>query len=264
MLVRTSRIRVAHRLRQGVVIAALPLIACAPGVQPECDGGIRRWQPGKSCRRAAADRYDHRGPDALRLSRAVCQPVSVGLGATIKSGAIYTNAYQDHANTETAPGHATILSGREPYRTGIVLNAIGVPDSRAPLIGGGGPGASPFRFRGTALIDWMKAKDRRSRALSVSRKDRGAILPIGRAKENVYWYASNGKFTTSTYYADTLPTWVQRFNARRMPQQYAGKAWEPLLPLSAYPEPDTVSVEDLGREPAFPHRLVRGHHCGGA
>lgn len=178
-----------------------------------------------------------------------------GLARLIKSGAVYTNAYQDHANTETAPGHATILSGREPYRTGIVLNSIGVPDSRAPLIGGGGPGASPFRFRGTALIDWMKAKDRRSRALSVSRKDRGAILPMGRAKESVFWYASNGKFTTSTYYADTLPTWVQRFNAKRIPQQYAGKAWEPLLPLSAYPEPDTVSVEDLGRETAFPHRL---------
>jgi hypothetical protein len=178
-----------------------------------------------------------------------------GFARLIKGGAIYTNAYQDHANTETAPGHATTLSGREPYRTGIVLNSIGVPDRNAPLIGGGGPGASPFRFRGTALIDWMKAKDRRSRALSVSRKDRGAILPVGRAKESVFWYASNGKFTTSTYYADTLPTWVQQFNARRIPQQYAGKAWEPLLPLSAYPEPDTVSVEDLGREPAFPHRL---------
>jgi len=66
-----------------------------------------------------------------------------GLARLIKGGAIYTNAYQDHANTETAPGHATILSGREPYRTGIVLNAIGVPDANAPLIGGGGPGASP-------------------------------------------------------------------------------------------------------------------------
>jgi hypothetical protein len=117
------------------------------------------------------------------------------------------------------------------------------------------PARHHFRFRGTALIDWMKAKDRRSRALSVSRKDRGAILPIGRAKESVFWFASNGNFTTSTYYSDTLPVWVKRFNARRIPQSYAGKAWEPLLPVSSYPEPDTVSVEDLGREPAFPHRL---------
>ena len=178
-----------------------------------------------------------------------------GLARLLKGGADYTNAFQDHANAETAPGHATIGSGREPYRTGIVLNAIGVPDPKSPLIGGGGPGASPWRFVGTTLFDWMKAKDSRSRALSVSRKDRGAILPIGKAKENVYWYGSNGNFTTSTYYADALPDWVQAFDAKRIPLQYAGKAWELLLPASSYPEPDSVWVEDLGREPAFPHRL---------
>jgi len=178
-----------------------------------------------------------------------------GLARLRRGGAVFTNAFQDHANTETAPGHATTLSGREPYRTGIVLNTIGVPDPRAPMIGGGGPGASPWRFRGTTLIDWMRAKDAKSRALSVSRKDRGAILPIGRGKESVYWYALDGRFTTSTYYGDTLPTWVQRFNDRRLPQHYAGSVWEPLLPLSAYPEPDTVAIEDFGRESAFPHQL---------
>ncbi|MFL5614954.1 MAG: alkaline phosphatase family protein [Gemmatimonadaceae bacterium] len=178
-----------------------------------------------------------------------------GVARLTRGGAVFTNAFQDHANTETAPGHATTLSGREPYQTGIVLNTVGVPDPQAQLIGGGGPGASPFRFRGGTLIDWMRMKDPRSRALSASRKDRGAILPLGHAHQSVYWYASDGRFTTSEYYADTLPTWVRRFNARRLPQQYAGKAWEPLLPASAYPERDTVDIEDLGREPAFPHRL---------
>ena len=255
MLARTLRTRVAHGVRQWAALAALPLVGCAQassqsGTTPSgSTGPANLAAPPRLIVAITVDqmRYDY-------LERFASQYQS-GLARLIKSGATYTNAYQDHANTETAPGHATILSGREPYRTGIVLNSIGVPDSRAPLIGGGGPGASPFRFRGTALIDWMKAKDRRSRALSVSRKDRGAILPMGRAKESVFWYASNGNFTTSTYYSDTLPAWVKRFNARRIPQSYAGKAWEPLLPLSDYPEPDTVSVEDLGREPAFPHRL---------
>jgi predicted AlkP superfamily pyrophosphatase or phosphodiesterase len=255
MFVRTSWRRLAHRLRQSAVFVAFPLIACAQASSQTAtasSGGGRPANVAAEPRLIVAITVDQMRYDYLERFAGQYQS---GLARLIKGGAIYTNAYQDHANTETAPGHATILSGREPYRTGIVLNAIGVPDANAPLIGGGGPGASPFRFRGTALIDWMKAKDRRSRALSVSRKDRGAILPVGRAKESVFWYASNGNFTTSRYYSDTLPTWVKRFNARRIPQQYAGKAWEPLLPLSAYPEPDTVSVEDLGREPAFPHRL---------
>lgn len=176
-----------------------------------------------------------------------------GLGRLYRGGAIFTNAYQDHAITETAPGHASTMSGRFPSHTGIVTNTLGVPDAQAPLVGGGGPGASPFRFRGTVLFDWMRMKDPRSRALSVSRKDRGAILPLGRAHQSVFWYASDGRFTTSNYYADTLPSWVQRFNARKIPQSYAGKVWNPLLDAAAYPEPDSIVWENFGRDQVFPH-----------
>ena len=178
-----------------------------------------------------------------------------GLGRLYRNGAVFTNAYQDHANTETAPGHAATLSGRFPIHTGIIVNDVGVPDRNAPLIGGGGPGASPFRFQGTTLVDWLYAADSRSRALSVSRKDRGAILPVGRAKQSVFWYAADGRFTTSTYYADTLPQWVRSFNARRMPQRSAGRWWTLLEPTASYPEADSVPVESNGNDFVFPHQL---------
>jgi arylsulfatase A-like enzyme len=100
---------------------------------------------------------------------------------TLQSGAVFTNAFQDHAVTETAPGHATVLSGRWPAHTGIISNTLGVGDSTAALVATPGPGASPRRFRGTAFFDWLHGADPASRALSVSRKDRGAILPIGTA-----------------------------------------------------------------------------------
>lgn len=188
------------------------------------------------------DYFDRYGPE-----------LTGGLGRLLNGGAVYTNAFQDQANTETAPGHASLLSGRFPRSTGIVSNGLGVPDPQAPLIGGGGPGASPFRFRGGTLMDWLRMKDPRARALSVSRKDRGAILPLGRAHQDVYWYASDGRFTTSRYYADTLPAWVERFNARRVPQRNAGRAWALLRPASAYPEPDSVPIESGGRDFVFPH-----------
>jgi predicted AlkP superfamily pyrophosphatase or phosphodiesterase len=177
-----------------------------------------------------------------------------GLGRLYRGGAVFTNGYQDHAITETAPGHSVTMSGRFPAHTGIVTNLQGVPDSQSPLVGGGGPGASPFRFRGTTLIDWLQAKDPRSHALSVSRKDRGAILPLGRARQSVFWYASDGRFTTSTYYADSLPTWLQRFNARKIPQSYAGKPWNLLLPEKSYPEPDSIPSENFGRNFVFPYQ----------
>jgi predicted AlkP superfamily pyrophosphatase or phosphodiesterase len=179
-----------------------------------------------------------------------------GLGRLSQRGAFFPNAFQDHAITETAPGHASTLSGRFPRSTGILRNAAGVEDPQAPLLTSRDPGASPYRFRGSTLIDWMRSRDPRSRALSVSRKDRGAILPLGRAKQSVFWYAaSSGELTTSRYYADTLPTWIRRVNARRVPQSYAGQSWTLLLPAREYPEPDSVPQENSGRDFAFPHLL---------
>src|SRR5438045_3089723 len=180
-----------------------------------------------------------------------------GLGQLATEGAFFSDAYQDHAVTETAPGHSTILSGMWPAHTGIIRNSQGVQDSLAPLLGTAGPGASPRRFRGTELFDWLKAADPTARALSVSRKDRGAILPIGQSKEQVYWYQS-GLFTTSRYYADTLPTWVQAFNARRLPFKAANTTWTLLLPDSAYKEPDNETYENGGNDVVFPHRLQIG------
>lgn len=179
-----------------------------------------------------------------------------GLARLRRDGAYFTNAWHDHAVTETAPGHASTLSGRFPRSTGIVANDRGVQDEQAPLVGGGGPGASPYRFRGSVLYDWMRSQDPAARALSVSRKDRGAILPMGRAGQEVFWYAGDGRMTTSVWYADTLPGWVQRFNARRIPHSYAGRQWTLLLPESAYPEPDSVAHESRGQGFLFPHMLT--------
>jgi predicted AlkP superfamily pyrophosphatase or phosphodiesterase len=169
------------------------------------------------------------------------------------AGAHYTQAYHDHAITETAPGHSVTMSGRFPVHTGITSNSNGVEDRAMPLVGSTDVGASPKRFVGTTLLDWMRANDRNTRFLSVSRKDRAAILPIGRTKGDVYWYAMQGRFTTSAYYAKSLPKWVQQFNDRKLPFKYRNWVWNPLLPDSAYPEPDSVDVESQGQQFTFPH-----------
>ena len=179
-----------------------------------------------------------------------------GLGRLARGGAVFTNAHQDHAITETAPGHASLLSGRFPRSTEIVANAVGVGDPSSPLVGSAGTGASPARFRGTTLADWLLDADPDARVLSVSGKDRGAILPVGRAKAQVFWYApESGRFTTSEWYCDTLPAWVQSFNAARRAQGWAGAQWTPLLPDSAYAEDDSAWVEGHGAAATFPHGI---------
>lgn len=178
-----------------------------------------------------------------------------GLKQLQDGGAFFADGFHDHAITETAPGHAATLSGRFPVHTGIVMNAQGVNGVPDAQVIGARPSesASPMRFQGTVLLDWMRAANANTRWLSVSRKDRGAILPMGKNKGHVYWYAETGGFTTSQYYMDSLPAWVQAFNAQRIPQSYAGKAWSLLRPPAAYPEPDSVGVEASGFDNVFPH-----------
>jgi predicted AlkP superfamily pyrophosphatase or phosphodiesterase len=179
-----------------------------------------------------------------------------GLRRLYQGGAFFTNAWHDHGMTETAPGHASVLSGRFPRGTGIIRNSAGIQDPMYPVLGApGAQPASPFRFRGSTLVDWIRLRDPGSRALSVSRKDRGAILPLGRSRQSSFWYALNGRFSTSTYYADTLPTWVREFNARRPVMSLAGRRWTLLLPDSAYSEPDSVAIERRGVDVVFPHVL---------
>lgn len=178
-----------------------------------------------------------------------------GLGMLLRDAVFFRHGEQDHAITETAPGHSTMMSGRSPASTGIVTNDLGVPDSAMPLIGSPALGASPRRFLGTTLLDWMSARDPKTRSLSVSRKDRGAILPIGRLPTAVYWW-SRGHFTTSRYYADTLPAWVVAWNAREPVNTLRGTWWTLSRPDSFYPEPDDRPYEHGGKDFLFPHQII--------
>lgn len=176
-----------------------------------------------------------------------------GFRRILDQGTVFLRGEQDHAITETAPGHSTLLSGRSPASTGIVTNALGVSDPAAPIVGApDATGASPMRFQGSTLFDWLRAADSGSRALSVSRKDRAAILPIGRAQADVYWYV-DGRWTTSTYYRDSLPSWLTAYDARPGARALAGKSWDLLLPDSAYQEPDSEPYENGGKDFLFPH-----------
>src|SRR5574342_346229 len=69
---------------------------------------------------------DQLRPDYLERYR---PQLKGGFAMLLKQGAWFTDAYQDHAVTETAPGHSTILSGRWPAHTGIISNTLGVLDS---------------------------------------------------------------------------------------------------------------------------------------
>src|SRR5580765_6139823 len=149
-----------------------------------------------------------------------------GFRRLLDQGAVFSEAKYRHANTETGPGHAVILSGRHASHSGIVANtwydpllkkSINVVDDPVQQpVGGQGRGASPTNFIGFTVGDLLKRDSPQSKVVGVSMKDRSAILMAGRRGDAAYWFENEGgNFITSTYYMTTAPEWLKQWNARK-------------------------------------------------
>jgi predicted AlkP superfamily pyrophosphatase or phosphodiesterase len=197
-------------------------------------------------------------------------PYQGGLARLLREGAVFTNAYLEHAPTVTAAGHAVVLTGAPPAASGIVGNewydrsskkqVTSVSDEETTLLGAsGGPGASPRRLLAETIGDELKKADPRARVIGVSLKDRSAILPAGRSADGAFWYdAKTGSVVSSSYYFKDLPAWVKAFNARRYADRFAGAEWKPLAdgkPLLVLPPGGPDYYSRLAASP-FGNELV--------
>lgn len=193
-----------------------------------------------------------------------------GFRTLLRSAAVFTNARYRHANCETGPGHAVILSGRHGSHSGMIANSWYDPvlrkvvnlveDPTQSAVGGQGRGASPASFLGFTLGDVLKQKSPKSKVIGVSLKDRAAILMAGRRADAAYWYEiTEGRFVTSTYYMRTPPPWLERWNAQRYVDKFAGASWNRLLPdvrvYDRYAGKDAVEGEWDRKDIIFPHQI---------
>ena len=198
-----------------------------------------------------------------------------GLKRLLDNGVSFIDAHQNHAVTTTGPGHASLVTGAYPRRSGIVNNnwfdrvqvrtAYSVEDpefSLLPLDKGGqpsSPGRSPRNLLVTALPDWIKTQDPDSKTFAVSRKDRAAILLAGKHPDGAFWYdPETGNLITSRYYMLEYPSWVQDFQQQRIPDRLFGKAWEALPVEEDRLRDAAIEAVDEGLfQRSFPHPL--GH-----
>jgi predicted AlkP superfamily pyrophosphatase or phosphodiesterase len=199
-----------------------------------------------------------------------------GFRHLLENGTHYTNAHYRHANTETAPGHATLATGANPSAHGIVANdwidrltgafVYNTEDDRHHLIGRepkAHEGVSPRNLLASTVGDELVAHTAgRSRVFSVSIKDRGAILPGGHAGKAFWLSRGDGSMVTSTFYYDEYPAWVAAWNEARPADAYKGTTWELLHDLETYvardldDRPFEGDFDVLGR--TFPHALGDG------
>jgi hypothetical protein len=182
-----------------------------------------------------------------------------GLRRLLEQGASFSNAHQAHGVTVTAVGHTAISTGAYPYRHGIINNywydAEGnkiycTEDERYHYLGEdtkADDGTSPRNLRVDTIGDQLRyATGNRAKVVTVSGKDRGAILLAGKTGTAYMYMEKTGAFASSTFYMQSYPAWAERFRAARPQDRYYGKSWTRLLPEAAYAgdAPDQEATAD--------------------
>jgi hypothetical protein len=207
-----------------------------------------------------------------------------------QEGAWFVDCHYPYAVTYTAPGHASFLTGCNPSKHGVIGNEwydraaatsvycvesdrhervppVPPPKGKTETPQKDRGGMSPDRLLVESLGDVLKqATGGKARVVSLSHKDRSAILPAGRQPDACYWLDSSaGGFVTSTCYRDRLHPWVAKFNADKVADHWFGKEWARLHPTLDYDRqagPDDFPGEGLGIDKSqgrtFPHPLTGG------
>lgn len=177
-----------------------------------------------------------------------------GFRYLLDHGVYYSNAHYSHANTDSVVGHATLASGAYPADHGIIGNAWLDPDNdkqvnniedvNAPLLAVTDlmtsnelvtstvtqdhiSGRSPRAMLATTFSDQLFINTAgRSRVFAVSAKDYAAVLMAGHMGKAFWFSAATGNMVSSSYYYDTYPEWVSKWNFKKLPNSYANTRWE--------------------------------------
>ena len=196
-----------------------------------------------------------------------------GFRRLLEGGADFAVCHHGHAATWTGPGHAAILTGAYPLRSGIVGNrwfsrlqrrVVGcVEDAAAPLVGAAADGGvSPSALRAETVGDVLRAGNAgRSKVIAVAGKDRAAVLLGGAHPNAAYWFDEERcTFVTSRYYRDALPDWARTFNQTQPCATLVGTNWDKLrsdIDYAAYSGADerAAEVDGYGLGRVFPHPI---------
>lgn len=198
-----------------------------------------------------------------------------GFGRFTSQGYDFRQMHFNYMPTYTAPGHSSIYAGSAPQTHGIVGNdwydrtwgrgIYCVTDTLYPSVGGSTESGymSPANLLVPNLSDQLRAASPESKVIGLALKDRGAILPAGHKPTGAFWFdRKTGNWVTTTYYSKELPTWVQQYNSRKLPDSLLALGWQPLLPLDQYKEstPDSAPGEHpifADKRTTLPYKLAK-------
>lgn len=199
-----------------------------------------------------------------------------GFKRLMNGGYNLENVHFNYIPTYTAVGHTSIYTGATPATHGIISNnwydkfskkyIYCADDDRYSTVGAkSGGNKSPQRILTTTITDQLRlSQNMKGKTIGIAIKDRAAILPAGHTATAAYWFEGNneGKFITSTFYMNELPSWVIAFNNSKKANAYLNETWNTYYDISTYTESlaDNNPYEGLfkGKDtPTFPYNLAK-------
>lgn len=201
-----------------------------------------------------------------------------GLSQLTTSGAYFPSARYEYAEAVTAAGHATLATGTNPWRHGIVSNRVlnrttgkmesVLADATHPVLEAkpANDDVSPENLLAETVSDKLRLSTQgRGKSIAIAGKSRASIALAGKLGTAWWFHEGVAKFVTGTYYTKEFPGWVKAFNDKKVTDTYFGKEWTLMAPQKEYVGADDRPYESdwyaMGR--AFPHMLSGGLEAPG-
>ncbi|NOQ27583.1 MAG: alkaline phosphatase family protein [Bacteroidales bacterium] len=183
-----------------------------------------------------------------------------GFKRIINQGAFCTQTHHNYLITQNGVGQASIVTGTYPYHHGIIADSwcnrltgeiVNCADeSTINLISGKitKGNYTPKNIMSSTLGDELKlATNDSSKVISVSLNPVSSVMSGGRLADYAFWFNdSDGGWITGDYYKNSLPIWVDQFNAKGFQSIYMKKNWASMYSLAdnyKYSLPDDSDFE---------------------
>jgi len=164
-----------------------------------------------------------------------------GFSRLLNQGLIYRNSSYDYMYSQTGVDHASIYSGTNPSYHGIIAHSWydriegdaipNVYDKKERAVGSDSIKGmvSPKKMLAHTIGDELKLTNVCSRIFGLSMNSESAVLSSGHMADGAFWLDEiSGKWSTSSYYMDSLYNWAKDYNKKVSPEYFVNRGWFPL------------------------------------
>ena len=193
-----------------------------------------------------------RAEDLLRYSENFGQR---GFRRLMEGGTYFPEGHYDCLHTSTPASLATLTTGANPSIHGIIASrwidyvtnkVVSLTEDRATMgleCDAGVGNCSPRNLVAPTLGESLQQSSPKSRVATVALDPTSAVVAGGYTRDVFWMDAPRGNWVTSSFYAETLPAWLRKYNLSREILGYIPFTWELKYPKDHYVNSRVTAID---------------------